>query len=81
MPLTNDCTAGADLVAAGTSCPNPGCGAVAIVYWLTNNDEPDTDEPWLFTCPRCGVDFLAPDDDLLFRAISGEWLRAGIHTA
>jgi len=29
----------------------------------------DEGEPWEFTCPRCGIDFLVHEDGLVFRSV------------
>jgi len=48
---------------------------------LADGVERDHSEPWEFTCPRCGIDFTAPEDDLVFQSVPKEWLLAKIHAA
>lgn len=71
----------ADLFAAGTNCPMADCGELALTFRTADESGKDAREPWEFTCPRCGVEFLALEEDLLFRSIRKEWLWAGIHCA
>jgi len=57
------------------------CGVLAVAYRSTDGVERDHSEPWEFTCPRCGIDFTAPEDDLVFQSVPKEWLLAKIHAA
>ena len=66
---------------AGTSCPMPDCGELTVAYRTADTEGGSPGEAWEFTCPRCGVDFLALEEDLLFRSIRKDWLWAGIHSA
>jgi len=70
----------AHLLAAGSSCPMPECGALALAYRPAKEDSVAAGL-WEFTCPRCGFEFAAFEEDLLFRSVQEEWLRAGIHSA
>ena len=70
-----------ELLAAAASCPTEDCGAISLTYHLAEIAGPRSDDLWEFTCPRCGLEFLTPGDDLLFQSIREEWLRAGIHSA
>lgn len=79
--MTEDWDQESDLVAAGTNCPMPDCGALTLTYRPKCWDAQTADEPWEFKCPRCGVEFMAFENDLLFRSIRREWLRAGIYSA
>lgn len=79
--MTDDWNEDSDLLAAGTSCPMPDCGVLTVTYRPECWDAETADEPWEFKCPRCGVEFVAFENDLLFRSIRREWLRAGIYAA
>ena len=68
-----------DEVAAGSSCPMPDCGTLAVAY--RSADGVGHDEPWEFTCPRCGIDFTAPEDELIFHSVPKEWLLATVQAA
>jgi hypothetical protein len=66
-----------DIRAAGTTCPMPGCGALAISYEAADslNDYQRTRTAnWDFVCSECGTEFMAPTGDLLFQAIPRDWL-------
>jgi hypothetical protein len=79
--MKDDWNEASDLLAAGTSCPMPDCGALTIAYRPTDRDLRTICEPWEFTCPRCGAEFTAHERDLLFQSVREEWLRSGIHSA
>lgn len=70
-----------ELLAGAAHCPMAGCGALAVAYRTADSDVQSASELWEFTCPHCGQGFAAPEDDLLFRPVPEEWLRAGIHSA
>ena len=40
-----------------------------------------TVESWEFTCPRCQIDFMAPEQQFVFQSVPKEWLLAGIQAA
>jgi hypothetical protein len=65
-----------DVVAAGASCPIPDCGALAITYRPTEGVGRADSKPWEFTCPRCGIDFTVPEDELILQPVPKEWLVA-----
>jgi hypothetical protein len=65
-----------DVVAAGASCPVPDCGALAVAYRSTEGVGNDHSKPWEFTCPRCGIDFSVPEDELILQPVPKEWLVA-----
>jgi hypothetical protein len=79
--MSDELGLGSDLLAAGTSCPMPDCGALSVTYRPECWDAQSAPEPFEFTCPRCGVEFIAFSDELLFRAVRIEWLQAGIYSA
>ena len=70
-----------DDIAAGSSCPMPNCGELAVAYRSTDTVERDHSEPWEFTCPHCGIDFTVPEDELLFQSVPSKWLLAGVQAA
>jgi len=70
-----------DVVAAASVCPMPDCGALAFAYRSTDGVGRDHSEPWEFTCPRCGIDFTVPQDEILFQSVPKEWLLARVHAA
>jgi hypothetical protein len=78
--MTDNRTHDTPLLAAGSSCPMPDCGALAVSYRPAGEDSA-TAGLWEFTCPHCGFEFAAFDEDLLFRSVQEEWFRAGIHSA
>jgi hypothetical protein len=69
-----------DMRAAGTTCPMPGCGALAISFEPADSlDEARafaTD--WDFVCSECGSEFTSPRSDLLFQAVPRDWLLSQI---
>ena len=69
-----------ELLAAGTTCPFPDCGALVIAYRPAMVDASNPNGLWEFTCPCCGAEF-ATKDDLLFHSIPEKWLIAGFHSA
>lgn len=70
-----------ELFAAGTNCPMPDCGELALTYRAADSTGKSAREPWEFTCPRCGIEFFALEEDLLFRSIRKDWFWTGIHAA
>jgi len=70
-----------DVIAAGTTCPMPDCGALAIAYRSTEDVRHDDAEPWEFTCPRCEFEFTVPEGDLIFQSVPKNWLSAKVHDA
>jgi len=65
-----------DEVAAGAICPTPDCGALAVAFGATDSVGRDRSEPYAFTCPRCGIDFAIPEDELTFQSVPKDWLMA-----
>lgn len=70
-----------DEVAAGAICPEPDCGALAFAYRSTDLVGRDDAEPWEFTCPRCGMEFTVPEDELSLQSVPKDWLLAKVHAA
>lgn len=68
-----------EVIAAGTSCPMPDCGALTVAYRSTDGVRRDHSEHWEFTCPRCGIDFTVPEDELIFQSVPKDWLLASVH--
>lgn len=72
------------VLAAGASCPMPGCGSLAITYTLVagaDHGGPEHGPDCTFTCPRCGFEFSAIQDELLFQSVPTSWLLAGVSRA
>ena len=75
IPTPDDWDERDDAVAAGSICPVPDCGALAVSY-RTGRDHA---KPWCeFTCPRCGIDFAVPEDELIFQSVPKQWLLARV---
>jgi hypothetical protein len=70
-----------DDIAAGSSCPMADCGELAVAYRSTDGVERDHSEPWEFACPRCGIDFTVPEDELIFQSVPKNWLLAKVQAA
>ena len=70
-----------ELLAAATSCPMPDCGELALTYRSAEDDKRQRREMWEFTCPRCGLEFLVMEEDLLFRSARREWFWASTCSA
>jgi hypothetical protein len=71
-----------EVVAAGSICPVPDCGALAVSYRPPDRTGRDNDKSWCeFTCPRCGIDFTVPKDELIFQLVPKVWLLARIQAA
>ena len=70
-----------DEVAAGAICPMPDCGALAVAFGAMNVVGRDHPKPWEFTCPRCGIDFVTPEDALTFQSVPKYWLLARVQYA
>jgi hypothetical protein len=79
--MAQDCLGGTDLIASGTTCPMPDCGALAVTYRSTGFVKSDDAEMWEFICGRCGIEFTAPKSDLIFESVPRYWLFATIHFA
>ena len=73
-----------NLRAFGTTCPMPGCGALAVTY---ESEKPldqifgSAGADFEFVCSECGAEFTAPDGDLLFQSVPREWLFAQVCSA
>jgi hypothetical protein len=71
-----------DVVAAGSICPIPDCGALVVTYGPPDRTGRDNAKPWCeFTCPCCGIDFTVPEDELIFQSVPKEWLLARVEAA
>jgi len=68
-------------VAAGAICPMPGCGAIGIAFRSKYSARNGHVGSWEFTCPRCQIDFMAPEQQFVFQSVPKEWLLAGIQAA
>jgi|SRR5579862_3344210 len=71
-----------EVVAAGSICPVPDCGALVISYRPLDRVRHDNAISWCeFACTRCGTDFTLPEDELIFQSVPTEWLLARIQAA
>ena len=68
-------------VAAGAICPRTGCGAIGIAFRPKYSVSSGHVGSWEFTCPRCQIDFMAPEQQFVFQSVPKEWLLAGIQAA
>jgi hypothetical protein len=66
---------------AGAICPMPDCGALAVAYGATDGVGREDAEPWRFTCPRCGIEFVVPEDELVVQSVPKEWRLARAQAA
>jgi hypothetical protein len=72
------------VLAAGASCPIPGCASLAITYTLaagTGHGSRRLGSDCVFICPRCGFEFVTIQDELLFHSVPTSWLLAGVSQA
>ena len=71
-----------DVVAAGSICPVPDCGALVVSYRPPERTGRDNAGSWCeFTCPHCDIDFSIPEDELIFQSVPKEWLLARVQAA
>ena len=71
-----------EVVAAGSICPIPDCGALVISYRPPHRAGLDHTNSWCeFTCSRCGIHFTVPEDELIFQSVPKGWLLAKVHAA
>jgi hypothetical protein len=67
-----------DEVVAGAACPMSTCGALVLAFRLPDRRGRDDPEPWEFACGRCGIEFVVPEDELVFRSVPKDWLLAKV---
>ena len=71
-----------EVVAAGSICPVPDCGALVVSYRPPDRTGHANAKSWCeFTYSRCGIDFSVPEDELIFQSVPKEWLLARVQTA
>jgi len=70
-----------DELAAGTICPTPDCGALAVAYRSSNGTSVERPRFFEFTCPRCGIQFTVAETELIFQSVPKSWLLAKIQVA
>ena len=71
-----------EVVAAGSICPVPDCGALAVSCRPPDRTGLDSAKSWCeFTCPRSGIDFSVPEDELMFQSVPKESLLARVQAA
>ena len=81
-PMPDDWDERGEVVAAGSICPIPDCGALVVSYRPSDRTGRDNARSWReFTCPRCGIDFTVPEDELIFQSVPKEWLLARVQAA
>jgi predicted RNA-binding Zn-ribbon protein involved in translation (DUF1610 family) len=78
--MTDHSDLNSHVVAAAASCPVPGCGALSIAY-SENSGSRRASRLRLFTCPRCGYEFVLPPNKLIFQSVPRDWLLARISEA
>lgn len=71
-----------EVVAAGSICPVPDCGALVISYRPPDRTGRLNAKSWCeFRCSRCGIDFSVAEDELIFQSVPREWLVARVQAA
>jgi len=81
-PMLEDWDERDEVVAAGSICPVPDCGALVVSYTPPDRTGRDNVKSWSeFTCSRCGIDFAVPEDELIFQSVPKGWLLAKVQTA
>jgi hypothetical protein len=71
-----------EVVAAGSICPVPDCGALVISYRPSDRAGRDNARSWCeVACKRCGTDFTVPEDELILQSVPKEWLLARVQAA
>jgi hypothetical protein len=71
-----------EVVAAGSICPVPDCGALVISCRPLDRTGRVNAKSWCeFACSRCGIDFTVPEDELIFQSVPKEWLLARLQAA
>ena len=71
-----------EVVAAGSICPVPDCGALVVSYRPLDRAGRDNAKSWCeFACGRCGTEFTVPEDELIFQSVPKEWLLARVQAA
>ena len=53
-------------------------GALVLAYRPPDRRGRDDAEPWEFACGRCGVEFVVPEDELVFRSVPKDRLLAKV---
>lgn len=66
-----------DVIAAAATCPMPDCGGLVVAFRPMDCDA----EPWEFTCPRCGIDFIVPEEELVFQSVPNRCLLTRAYAA
>lgn len=81
-PMLDDWDGRDEVVAAGSICPVPDCGALVVSYRPPERTLRDNARSWCeFTCPHCRIDFSVPEDELTFQSVPKEWLWARVQAA
>lgn len=56
-----------NVVAAGAVCPMPDWAAVLVAYRPSDRAVRGRVQPCEFTCPRSEIDFIVPENELIFQ--------------
>ena len=81
-PMPDDWDERGEVVAAGSICPIPDCGSLVVSCRPPDRTGLDNARSWCeFRCPRCGIEFAVPEDELIFQSVPKEWLLARVQTA
>jgi hypothetical protein len=75
--MSRDCEEPGREVVAGATCPMFDCGALVLAYRPARMGCASA-LPWEFSCPRCGLDFAAFEDGLIFQSVPKDWFCAGV---
>jgi hypothetical protein len=71
-----------EVVAAGSICPIPDCGALVASYRPPDRTgHYNSKSRCEFECTRCGTDFTVPEDELIFQSVPKEWVLARVQAA
>jgi hypothetical protein len=57
-----------DVVAAGSICPVPDCGALVVSYRPPERTGRDNARSWCEFTWHCGIDFSVLEDELIFQS-------------
>jgi hypothetical protein len=65
---------GEEIITAASSCPAPECSSLVVEYRAAGSVRNGHPEDWDFKCSRCGLEFMAAQDDLIFQSAPQQWL-------
>lgn len=67
-----------DVTVEGAFCPVPECGTLTLAYRSADSVSASDADPCWFTCPRCGIDFVASGRDVIFRSALKDLFAANV---